>query len=80
MNLELNVILEAPQHMSQRMFKHLGNEPLGTRIKNVNYKLLVCGHIHSGSHDFDPKTKSVNVSIKNERYLPVYNPFYYELE
>ena len=76
----VDVILEAPQHMSQRMFKHLGNEPLQARIKNVNYKLLVCGHIHSGSHDFDPETKCVNVSIKNERYLPVYNPFYYELE
>ena len=34
----VDVILEAPQHMSQRMFKHLGNEPLQARIKNVNYK------------------------------------------
>lgn len=76
---DVDVILEAPQHRAQRMFQHLGNEPLRARIENVNYKLLVCGHIHGGSHDFNEEWKSVNVSYLNEYYEPHYDPFYITL-
>ena len=75
---DVDVILEKINFPNN--FEHRGNIPLSKKLKNTNYKLLVCGHIHSGSHNFDPETKCVNVSIKNERYLPVYNPFYYELD
>lgn len=77
---DCDVILEAPDHRQNRMFMHLGNKPLGERIKDVDYKLLVCGHIHSGDHNFNEEFKTVNVSYFNEAYKPHYYPFYYELE
>ena len=73
---DVDVILEAPQHRFGRMFTHLGNDPLRDRIEKVNYKLLVCGHIHGGSHDFNEEWKAVNVSYLNEYYNPHYTPFY----
>ena len=76
---DVDVILEAPQHRFERMFTHLGNDPLRDRIEKVNYKLLVCGHIHGGSHDFNEEWKSVNVSYLNEYYEPHYDLFYITL-
>lgn len=76
---DVDVILETPQHRFERMFTHLGNDPLRDRIEKVNYKLLVCGHIHGGSHDFNEEWKSVNVSYLNEYYEPHYDPFYITL-
>ena len=61
-------------------YKHLGNPPLANRINNVNYKLLVCGHIHGGDHQYDSWWKTVNVSYLNEGYRPHYKPFYTEIE
>lgn len=75
---DVDVILEKVNFPNN--FEHRGNIPLSEKLKNTNYKLLVCGHIHSGNHIFDLETKCVNVSVKNERYLPMYNPFYYELD
>jgi len=77
---DVDVILEAPTHRAGRMFIHLGNQPLRARIEHVDYKLLVCGHIHGGDHNFNEGWKSVNVSHLNESYLPYYEPFYIELE
>lgn len=77
---DCDVILEAPEHRSQRMFQHLGNEPLANRIKEVEYKVLFCGHIHGGDHSFNEKFKTVNVSYLDEFYQPHYPPFYIELE
>lgn len=61
-------------------YRHLGNPPLANRINNVNYKLLVCGHIHGGDHEYDPWWKTVNVSYLNEGYEPYYKPFYIEID
>lgn len=77
---DVDVILEAPQHRAQRIFQHLGNEPLRARLEKVDYKLLVCGHIHGGDHDFNKDWKCVNVSHLNEYYDPHYPIFYTELE
>lgn len=77
---DVDVILEAPQHRSQRMFQHLGNEPLKARIEQVDYKVLFCGHIHGGDHDFNEEWRTVNVSHLNESYRPHYSPFYIEIE
>ena len=78
---DVDVILEAPQHRAQRIFQHLGNEPLRARLDNyVNCKLLVCGHIHGGCHDLDETWKTVNVSHLNEWYEPTYPIFYTEIE
>ena len=77
---DVDVILSAPQHRSQRMFQHLGNEPLAERLKNVDYKVLFCGHIHGGDHEFNEEFKAVNVSYLDEYYTPHYEPFYIEIE
>lgn len=58
--------------------KHLGNKPLTARINNVNYKLLVCGHIHSGEHQL--VNKVTNVSYVDEFYQPVFEPFYTDID
>lgn len=62
--------------------KHVGNRALADRLKNIDFKLLVCGHIHSGDHDefIFNNGVIVNVSIKDENYKPVYEPFYTEIE
>ena len=60
---------------------HIGNKPLlGTILKRQpNY--LLCGHLHSTTHDCIEigKTKRYNVSIKDERYDPVYDPLTLEI-
>lgn len=60
----------------------LGNIPLANKLIETNFKLLVCGHIHSGDHnpfEFNGG-KVVNVSIKDENYQPKYKPLYIELD
>ena len=67
---------------SNHHLEHVGNPPLAKRLSEIKFKLLVCGHIHSGDHEpFEFNGgKVVNVSIMNEAYNPTYEPFYYELE
>ncbi len=55
---------------------HVGNKPLANRLKDVDYKLLVCGHIHTGDHSFNETFRTVNVSMLNEKYKQGYEPFY----
>lgn len=57
----------------------LGNKPLADKLKNINYKLTVCGHFHSGDHIYNEEFKIANVSYVNESYQPFYEPFYIEL-
>ena len=76
---EVDVILE--RYNSNEPIDHVGNKALGDRLKEVNYKLCICGHIHSASHtpiEFNGG-KCVNVSMLNENYHSFYKPFYYEL-
>jgi len=56
----------------------VGNPPLAKQLAKTKFKLLVCGHIHSGDHNIFEFNggKVVNVSIKNENYQPIYEPFY----
>lgn len=58
---------------------HKGNKPLADKLKSVQYSLLVCGHIHSGDHNFNPDFNTVNVSLLNEQCKPSFKPFYTEL-
>ena len=60
--------------------RHKGNHPLAKKLFEVDYKLLFCGHIHSGDHTFNEKYKIANVSYVNEQYKPYYPPFYTYLE
>ena len=59
-----------------KLWTHLGNKPLAQRLHDVDYKILFCGHIHSGDHDLNDFYNTVNVSILNERYNESYKPFY----
>lgn len=61
--------------------EHVGNPSLSKRLHEIDFKLLVCGHIHSGDHEvFDFRGgKVVNVSLKDENYNVTYEPFYFEL-
>jgi len=78
---QVDQILETTR-WSNETLKHCGNPPLTKRLSEIKYKLLVCGHIHSGDHElFDFNGgQVVNVSIKNEKYQFNYEPFYYELK
>lgn len=57
---------------NNRQLEHCGNKALAKRISEINYKLLVCGHIHSGDHSLSEFNGGniVNVSILNEDYKP----------
>ena len=63
---------------SRETLENLGNIALSNRIKETNFKLLVCGHIHSGDHSLF--NKCVNVSHLDEFMDPFYEPFYTEIE
>ena len=61
----------------------IGNIPLSNQLIDINFKLLVCGHIHTGDHKPFKDNLSgqvVNVSIKNEKYDVEYEPFYIEID
>lgn len=66
---------------SNHLLRHCGNLPLAKRLSEIEYKLLVCGHIHSGDHELFEFNSGqvVNVSLKNENYDVTYEPFYFEL-
>lgn len=55
---------------------HIGNQPLAQAILKKQPKYLFCGHLHSTTHDCVEigETKRYNVSIKDERYDPIYDP------
>lgn len=63
-----------------KLWEHVGNKPLAQRLFDVQYKILFCGHIHSGDHELNDYYKCVNVSYRNEKYQPIYKPFYTEIE
>lgn len=61
--------------------EHIGNKPLTLAILEKEPKYQINGHLHSCSHwpmDIG-NTKHYNVSIKNEKYEPVYDPAFIEL-
>lgn len=60
---------------------HIGNKILKEAIENKQPKYLFTGHLHSTSHDCVEIgiTKRYNVSIKDEKYNPVYEPLYLEI-
>lgn len=59
---------------------HVGNKPLTNRLQEVNYKLLVCGHIHTGDHNFSSACPIVNVSHLDDLNQPNYGPLYLDLQ
>lgn len=60
---------------------HLGNEPLSAAILKRAPKIVLHGHLHSTSREFEEwgHSKVINCSIKDEHYNPVYDPIVFEL-
>ena len=61
--------------------KNVGNVVLDELIERVKPKWFFSGHIHSGNHEISEYgvTKMANVSIKDEDYIPIYQPLMIEV-
>ena len=61
--------------------EHIGNKPLAKAILDKQPKYQFNGHLHSCDHSLIEigDTKHYNVSIKNEKYDPVYDPLIIEI-
>lgn len=49
-------------------YEHVGNKPLAKRLENVDYKIIICGHIHGGNHEFNEHYRIQNVSYLDNSY------------
>ncbi len=61
--------------------EHIGNKPLAAAMLKKAPKYVFHGHLHSCNHEFEEfgYSKVINCSIKDEKYLPVYDPIVTEL-
>lgn len=61
--------------------EHIGNKPLTLAILEKSPRYQFNGHLHSCDHSLIEigDTKHYNVSIKNEKYDPVYDPLIVEI-
>lgn len=61
--------------------EHIGNKPLAKAILARSISWIFHGHLHSTSHRFESigNGKIINCSIKDEKYLPVYDPIVVEI-
>jgi Icc-related predicted phosphoesterase len=77
---QVDQILES-RRWNRETPESVGNPSLAKQLEKTKFKLLVCGHIHSGDHiPFEYNGgQVVNVSLKDENYDVKYEPFYYEL-
>lgn len=60
---------------------HIGNKPLAKAIVAKRPRFQFNGHLHSCDHNLIEigETKHYNVSLKNEKYEPVYGPIIVEI-
>lgn len=60
---------------------HIGNKPLTKAVLEKQPKYMFTAHLHSCTHKCVKigKTERYNVSIKDERYDPVYDPLIIEI-
>lgn len=82
-----DTIMQYPER-TEGQDPHIGSKALRERIQRVCPRIVLCGHIHSGSHrveriftlpDFTEITESVNVSIMDEDYNVVYKPYVFTI-
>lgn len=90
-NLDILITHDAPYGISDIVLQsscpwydgktHLGNIPLREAILEKKPKIVVHGHIHSSSREFESlgSSKVINCSIVDENYSPVYAPIVFEL-
>lgn len=60
---------------------HIGNKPLAKAILDKSPRFQFNGHLHSCTHNLVEigSTNHYNVSLKNEKYEPVYDPLVVEV-
>jgi Icc-related predicted phosphoesterase len=65
---------------SRQGVRRTGSPSLLARIETIQPKLVVFGHIHEGRGQWQVgKSTLANVTLLNEKYEPVYEPFVFEL-
>ena len=90
-NLDILITHDAPFGVSDIILQkdcpwydgktHIGNKPLSRAILKQSPRIVLHGHLHSTSREFEEwgNSKVVNCSIKDEKYNPVYNPLIIEI-
>ena len=60
---------------------HIGNKPLTEALKNVEFKYLLHGHLHTSNHEAEELNGGLvyNVSLLNEDYKPEFEPLEIEI-
>lgn len=60
---------------------HIGNKPLSKAILGKDPKIVLHGHLHSTSREFEDwgYSKVINCSIKDENYSPIYDPIIFDI-
>lgn len=66
------------QDMCWNKLQHIGNPELTHRLSEINYKWLFHGHLHTSNHTPESFHNGmiVNVSLLDEGYYPIFEPFY----
>lgn len=69
------------QDVPWRNGEHIGCHPLGDAVDEKKPTLHFCGHLHSCTHEPQERGDTIvtNVSIVDEHYDLVYNPYYTEI-
>lgn len=90
-NLDILITHDAPFGVSDIILQkdcpwydgktHIGNKPLSRVILKQSPRIVLHGHLHSTSREFEEwgNSKVVNCSIKDEKYNPVYKPLIIEI-
>lgn len=60
--------------------RHVGSESLAEKVREIQPKVHVFGHIHESHGVFQSNnTTFINASICNNRYLPIFSPIVFDL-
>lgn len=90
-NIDILMTHDAPYGVSDILLQkdcpwangeHIGNKLLREAILKNKPKIVLHGHLHSTSHEFESlgETKVVNCSLKDEDYQLVYKPLYLDID
>ena len=73
---------EVQQKNAFNYMENYGSVELADAIAKRDIKYVICGHVHSGCHDFQTKgeTTYVNVSLRDENYNIGYPATVFDLE
>ena len=69
------------QDVPWRTDNHIGCIPLGDAVDRAKPRYQFCGHLHSCTHEPQERGETIvtNVSVVDERYDRVYEPYYVEI-